>query len=136
MKSRKKWLQASRRRQARLMVPRRPHKDQLGKVSCEAGIARKSKMKNRRNAGEKGTRWQHSAMKSKHWEEILERRRMEGSSLKLEVMQMVRELVVHERVTQGKGVKGFKEKKKVIGWSTEEMKNKPNIAVEEDAEEL
>ena len=45
MKSRKKWLQASRRRQARLMVPRRPHKGQLGKVSCEAGIARKSKMK-------------------------------------------------------------------------------------------
>ena len=122
MKSRKKWLQASRRRQARLMVPRRPHKNHLGKVSCEAG--------------EKGTRWQHSAMKSKNWEEILERRRTEGSSLKLEVMQMVRELVVHERVTQGKGVKGFKEKKKVIGWSTEEMKNKPNIAVEEDAEEM
>ena len=47
---------------------------------------------------------------------------MEGSTLKLEVMQMVRELVVHERVTQGKGVKGFKEKKKVKGWSTEEMK--------------
>ena len=67
MKPRKKWLQASRRRQARLMVSRRPCKDQLGKVSCEAGIAHKSKMQKRRQAGEKGTRWQHSGMRSKHW---------------------------------------------------------------------
>ena len=56
---------------------------------------------------------------------------MEGSSLQLEVMQKVLELV-----SQGKGVKGFKEKKIVPGWSIEEMKEKPNIAVEEDAEEM
>ena len=36
-------------------------------------------------------------------EEILERRGMEGSSLQLEVMQKVLELVVHERTSQGKG---------------------------------
>ena len=35
---------------------------------------------------------------------------MEGSSLQLEVMRKVLELVVHERMSQGKGVKGFKEK--------------------------
>ena len=69
-------------------------------------------------------------------EEILERRRMKGSSLKLEVMQNVPELVVHERMSQGKGVKGLKEKKKVPGWSVEEMKEKPNIAVVEDTEEM
>ena len=55
-------------------------------------------------------------------EEILERRRIEGSSLKLEIMQKVPELVVHERMSQGKGVKGRKEKKIVQGWSIEEMK--------------
>ena len=48
-----------------MMVSRRPYKDQLGKVSCEAGIVRKSKMKKRMQAGEKGTRWQHSGRKSK-----------------------------------------------------------------------
>ena len=35
-----------------------------------------------------------------------------------------------------KRVKSFQEKKKVPGWSIEEMKEKPNIAVEEDTEEM
>ena len=39
-------------------------------------------------------------------EEILERRRREGSSLKADVMQNVPELVVHERVSQGKKSEG------------------------------
>ena len=67
------------------------------------------------------------------------RRRTEGSSLKLEVMQKVPESavpVVHERMSQGKGVKGRTEKKKVPGWSVDKMKEKPNIAVVEDTEEL
>ena len=34
------------------------------------------------------------------------------------------ELVVHERMSQGKGVKCTKEKKTVKGWSTVEMKGK------------
>ena len=58
---------------------------------------------------------------------------MEGSSF-LEVMRKVPELVVHERMSQGKGVKGFKEKRKVSGWSMEEMREKPNIALEIDTE--
>ena len=48
-------------------------------------------------------------------EEISERRRIEGESLKLEVMRKAPELGVHERMLQGKGVKGFKEKEKVSG---------------------
>ena len=90
------------------MVTRRPHKDQLGKVSSEVGTAHKLKMKKRKKAGEKGTKWQHSGV---------ERRRIEGSSLKLEAMQKVPELVVQERRSHGKGVKGLKEIKKVPGWS-------------------
>ena len=65
-------------------------------------------------------------------EETLQRRRMEGSSLQLEVTQKVLELVVQERMLQGKGVKVFKEKKIVPGLSIE----KQNIAVEEDTEEI
>ena len=44
-------------------------------------------------------------------DEIVQRRRIDGSFLKLEVMQKV-QLVVQERRSQGKGVKGLKEKKK------------------------
>ena len=49
-------------------------------------------------------------------EEILEQRRMEGSSLQLEAKRIVPEFVVQERMPQGTGVKGFKEKKKVSGY--------------------
>ena len=61
---------------------------------------------------------------------------MEGSSLQLEVMQKVLELVVHESLAQGTGAKGFKEKKIVPGWSVEEMRETPNIAVVGDTEEM
>ena len=37
-----------------MMVSRRPYKDQLGKVSCEAGIAHKSKIKKRERNGPDG----------------------------------------------------------------------------------
>ena len=47
----------------------------------------------------------------------------------------VPELVVNERMSQGKKVKNPK-KKKVPGWSIEEMKERPNIGVEEDTEEM
>ena len=52
-----------------------------------------------------------------HLEEIVERRRMEGSSLKLDVIQKVLELVVNERVSQGERVENPREKKKVTGWT-------------------
>ena len=69
-------------------------------------------------------------------EERLQRRRMEGSSLQAEVMQKVLELVVYELMSQGKGVKCTKEKKKVKGWFSEEMSGKPSSSLEEDREEV
>ena len=48
-----------------------------------------------------------------HLEDIVERRRMEGSSLKLDVIQKVRELVVNDRMSQGERVKNPKVKKNV-----------------------
>ena len=50
-------------------------------------------------------------MRMRRLEEILERRRMEGSSLQAEVTQKVTELVVHERMSQGEEVTETKEKK-------------------------
>ena len=63
--------------------------------------------------------WQKEELVEVQWaedeklEKVLERRRMEGSSLQAEVTQKVLELVVHERMSQGGKVKGTKEKKKV-----------------------
>ena len=65
-------------------------------------------------------------------EESLERRRMEGNSLRVGVAKKVPEFVVHERMSQGKEVRGTNDKKQVKGWSTEEMKDKPNSLLEED----
>ena len=49
------------------------------------------------------------------------------------VMQKVPELAVHERMSQGKGGERFQ---RVPRWSIEEMKEKPNIAVGVDTEEM
>ena len=60
--------------------------------------------------------WQERDQKAEQWkeeqhlEDIVERRRREGSSLKLGAMQEARELVVHGRMAQGK--KGEKPKRK------------------------
>ena len=65
--------------------------------------------------------WQEGDQMAEQWEEeqhveeIVERRRMEGSSLKLDAMQKVPELVVNERMSQGERVKN----PKVPGWSIE-----------------
>ena len=48
----------------------------------------------------------------------------------------VLELVVNERTSQGKKMESPKDKTKVPGRSVEEMKEKPNITVEEDTEEM
>ena len=48
--------------------------------------------------------------------EIMERRRMEGSSLQLDAMQRVQELLLNERMLQGERVKSLKEKKKIPRW--------------------
>ena len=68
------------------------------------------KLMKRRKAGKKETKWWSS-------EGSVERRRIKGSSSNLDAMQKVRELVVNERMLQGKRVKSPKEKKKVPGWS-------------------
>ena len=68
-------------------------------------------------------------------EEIMERRRMEGSSLQLNVMQQVSELMANERMSQGNG-EGFQRKEERTRWSSEEMKEKPNLDVVEDTEEM
>ena len=87
--------------------------------------------------------WQEGDQIAEQWEEeqqlegIVERRRIEGSSLKMDAMQKVLELVVIECMLQGKRVKSSKEKKKVPGWSIEEMKERTNFAEEEeDTEEM
>ena len=66
--------------------------------------------------------WQEGDQMAALWEEeqklkeIMERRRMEGSSLQLDAMQRVQELVLNERMLQGKRVKSLKEKKKIPRW--------------------
>ena len=94
------------------------------------------------NEEEEEEDWQTENQMEVQWvederlEEILERRK-EGSSLQAEVMQKVPELVVHERISQGKKkVRGAKEKNKVKGWSTDEMKDKPNNLLEEITKEV
>ena len=122
MKSLKKWLRASTRRQARsMMMPRRLRKELLGKVSGEAGTARKSKTMKRkkRNSGKKEKQMELQWAEDENLEESSEQRIMERCSLQAEVTHKAPEFVVHERMSQRKGVKGKKEKKKVKGWSTE-----------------
>ena len=51
-------------------------------------------------------------------------------------LQKVPELVVTERMPQGKREENPNDDKKVPGWSTEEMKERPHFAAEEDTEEM
>ena len=68
---------------------------------------------------EEEERWQEGDPMAEPWGEkqqlegIVEGRRIEGSSLTLDAMRKVPELVVIERMSQGKRVKSPKEKKKV-----------------------
>ena len=101
-----------------MMVKRMTYKDQLS----EAGTAHRLKMKKKRKAGEKGTKWQHSGMKSKNWRRSWNKEGWKKAPGSRRSCEKVPELVVQERVSQGKGVKGLKEKKKVQGWSIDEMK--------------
>ena len=64
---------------------------------------------------ELGSFWQEGDQMTGQWEEeqhlddLIERRRMEGSSLKLDVMPQVPELVVNKRMSQGAKGKDTKE---------------------------
>ena len=79
-KSIKKWLRARRRRQACMKMPRRMHKERLGKVSSKIGIARKLNMKKRRKrmTGENENQMEVHCDEHHKLEEILGRKRMEG----------------------------------------------------------
>ena len=64
-------------------------------------------------------------------EEIMERRRVEGSSLQLDATQRVLELVENEHMLQSKRMISHTVKKRIPGWSIEQMKEKTNAAVVE-----
>ena len=73
MKTLKKQLRASEGRQARMMTPRRLHKEQLGNVSITNGIVRKLKTKKRRKRkiGQKEIQMlEHWAEFEKSWENL------------------------------------------------------------------
>ena len=84
--------------------------------------------------------WEKKDQMEVHWaedeklEEILEQRRREGSSLKAEVMQKVPELVLHERMSQGGQARDTEEKKKIKGWSTEDMRENQAALVKKTQE--
>ena len=54
----------------------------------------------------------------------------------MDVIRKVPEVVVSERMSHGEKVKDPKEKKKVPGWSIEEMKERPDMAVEENTDKI
>ena len=122
------------KRQACTRMPSRPHKGQSVKQSWDC-----AQIENEEE--DEVEDWQKEDQMEVQWaedeklEEVLGRRRTNGSTLQAEVTQRVPELVVHERMSQGEKVKGAKEKK-VKGWSTEEMKDKANSFLEEDTEEM
>ena len=54
-------------------------------------------MKKKRKAGERGTNWQHSGVKSKTWRRSWNKEGWKEDPLNLDAMQKVLELVVNEQ---------------------------------------
>ena len=69
---------------------------------CCSEIENEEEEESWREGGQIAAQWEEE----QKLEEIVERRRIEGSSLKLEVMQNVLEPMLHEQMSQCKGVKG------------------------------
>ena len=80
-----------------------------GKTLCKDGIARRLSLKKKKRKADKKVTNGRTMGTGTTFEETVERRRVEGSSLKLDVMPKVPELVVNERMSQGKRVKHPKE---------------------------
>ena len=76
------------------------------------GIARRLRMKKKKKAGKKATKWQSIWEEERHLEDRIEKRSMEGSSLKLDVIQKVPGLVAYKRMSQGDKVKNTKKTRK------------------------
>ena len=82
-KSLKKWLRASRKRHARMMMPRRLQNWNCSQIEKEE----EEEEDDWHKENQMGRQWdEHEKL-----EEMLEGRRMEGSSLQVEVMQKVPE---------------------------------------------
>ena len=60
-----------------------------------------SQIENEEESCQEGDQISGQWEEEQHLEDLIERRRMEGSSLKLDVMQKVPELVVDKRMSQG-----------------------------------
>ena len=86
--------------------------------------------------GEDEESWREGCQMSAQWKSW-ERRGIEGSSLKVEVMQKMPELLVHEHMSQGKGVKRRKREKEStrIVSSIDKRKNQI-VGMVEDTEEI
>ena len=76
-------------------------------VHAQIWTARKSKTKERRKAGKRVTRLAAQWDEEQQLDKFLERR-MEGSTLHLDVIQKAPELAVHERMSQGKRSEWYK----------------------------
>ena len=80
-------------------------------TSYKDGIVRRLRMK-KKKVGKKATKWQDIGKRKQHSDDLTGRRRMEGSSLKLDVMQKVPELVVQNECHTAKRRKTRKKRRK------------------------
>ena len=94
------------------MMQNQPHREQSGQSVKQNWDCSQIKSEEEED-WQKGNQVEVQWDEDEKWEEILERRRMDGSSLEVGFTQKVPELVVHERLAHGEEVKG---------WSDEEMK--------------
>ena len=76
-----------------------------------------------KEAWQEGNQMALQCAEDEKFQEIWEQRRKERSAPKLEAMQKAPELVVHKRMAQGEEVTGAKVERRVVGWSTEDMKD-------------
>ena len=85
-----------------------------------------TKRRRKRRTDKTRTRWKCNKLRMRNWRRFWN----EGGGKKVPCRRKsctkVLELVVHERMSQGANARGTKEKKKVKGWSTGEMKDKPS----------
>ena len=135
MKLLKKWLRVSGRKQTDTEIPRRTV-GQSVKHSWDCSQIENEVEEGRGSLAKKENQMEMQWAEDEKLEELLEQRRMERCSLQAEVTQKTPELVVRARMSQSKGVKTAKEKKKVKGWSSQEETGKSNRSSKEDTEEM
>ena len=124
----------SRRRQACTKMSSRPHNGQSGKVSSKAGTARKLKTQKwmKRKTGKRRARWKCSGRETRSWRMSWNEEGWKEALCRRKSCNRYLSWVVHERIVSRRKSEGYKRKKKVKGWSTEEMKDKANSFLEQD----